>query len=166
MKKKIKSRPVIKRSALTRRSRPAKKRTPPLSRPAPSKKKKKAGPGRPSDYPEYSNFYRNQAKYLSSIGLSQKDMAGLWNKEPDTITKWKQDFPDFAEALIEGESKKKKALLLAMWRNAVLKHNPTIQIFLAKNFLGMKDKFETSFDAESAPLKVTIVPAEQFLKKP
>jgi len=59
-------------------------------------------------------------------------------------------------ALKEGQAHKKISLMKAMYENAVKKHNASVQIFLAKNWLGMSDKQEVQQTTEFKPLKVII----------
>jgi hypothetical protein len=93
--------------------------------------------GRPT---KYLPSYAEQAEKYAVVGLPLKDMAYIWGVEPDTVTNWQKRYPDFSEALKRGEARKKASLLTALYRNAVTKDNVAAQIFLSKNWLGMKDK--------------------------
>lgn len=116
---------------------------------------KKAGAGRPTKWkPEYAQ----EAERLATIGVSQKDMAYFWGVDQDTVTNWLKRFSLFSDALKKGEAKKHRALLQAMFRNAVEFRNPALQIFLAKNWLGMKDVQDHALPSDM-PIKIQIIPA-------
>jgi len=100
--------------------------------------------GRPT---KFTPNFITEAERLASIGLPHKDMAFFWGVSEDSITRWKVAHPEFAEALKRGESKKKVALLGALFRNATSKDNVAAQIFLAKNWLGMSDRQEIGLGA-------------------
>jgi hypothetical protein len=115
------------------------------------------GAGRHS---KYSPAFLQEAEKLATIGVTQKDMAYYWNVHPDTVTNWKRDYPEFSDAINRGDAGKRISLLTAMFQNAVHKKNPAVQIFLAKNWLAMRDIVDLNPDSEF-PMKVQIVPADK-----
>jgi len=108
------------------------------------KKKSKKKTGRPSKFEE--RFIKEGEKY-ATIGLPMRDMAFIWGVDPDTVTNWHKTIPAFSDALKKGEALKKTSLLTAMFRNATIRNNPAAQIFLAKNWLGMRDRQELDLSA-------------------
>ena len=108
---------------------------------------------------KYKPEYVRQAERFAQVGLSQGDMAALWGVDPDTVTNWKQTFPAFSEALKRGQSGRNLSLLSAMYHSAITKRMPALMIFLAKNWLGMRDVQDIGLEG-SAPLRISIVPAK------
>lgn len=104
-----------------------------------------------------------EGQRLANLGLPQRDMAFFWSVSEDSITRWKEAHPEFADALKKGEADRKIALLDAMRNAAFEKKNPAMLIFLAKNWLGMKDVIETPLSTDK-PLRIEIVPAAEAKK--
>lgn len=111
--------------------------------------------GRPT---KFNEKFIIEGQALARAGLPQKQMAWFWKISEDSITRWKEQHPAFADALKKGEAEKHIALLNAMYENAISKMQPALQIFLAKNWLGMKDQTEF-IPSQDFPMKVEIVPA-------
>jgi len=115
-------------------------------------KKKKVG--RPTKFnPEQLEMVEK----LVALGHTQDDLAYLLDVAPSTIGYWKQHYPEFSEALKKGEAKRKSSLLRHLWK-LVQAGNSAVTIFLAKNWLGMKDKTEFSGDLEQE-IKINVVKA-------
>lgn len=91
--------------------------------------------GRPTKFKEE---YISEGEKYAAIGLPLRDMAFIWDVTDDTITNWKAEHPDFSDALKRGEARKKMRLLTAMFKSAE-NGNAAVQIFLAKNWLDMRD---------------------------
>lgn len=70
---------------------------------------------------------------LASIGCSNTDIAN-WFGVTDTTIAY-----NFKENLIRGRENLKNSLRRAMLKNAIVNMNAALQIFLAKNILGMSD---------------------------
>jgi hypothetical protein len=117
-------------------------------------------PGRPSKFQEK---FIVEGEALAQLGLPHRQMAWFWKVSEDTITDWKAKYPDFSDAIKKGEATRNLSLLKNMKENAD-KGNPAVQIFLAKNWLGMKDISDVALAGGEFPIKVTIVPHEW--KKP
>lgn len=113
--------------------------------------------GRPSAFQEK---FIEEGRRLMRLGLSQKKMAYFWAVSEDSITRWKEEHPDFAEALKKGEADRDIELLDAMRDLAMRKKSPAMLIFLAKNWLGMKDVVDQQLSTDK-PLRIEIVPAEK-----
>jgi len=110
--------------------------------------------GRPT---KFEKKFVEEGEKLSALGLPQKDMAYFWAVSEDSITRWKEKRSEFADALKRGEAKRKISLLQAMHRNATERNNAAVQIFLAKNWLGMTDKQEWEVSGEGGgPLKIKL----------
>jgi hypothetical protein len=100
---------------------------------APAKKQHKIG--RPT---LWKKEFLVEGEKLATLGLSLTDIAYIWGIGPRTVQYWAERKPTFRAAIKKGESEKRSWLLIAM-RAAALKGAQATQIFLAKNWLGMKD---------------------------
>jgi len=118
--------------------------------------------GRPSIYEESPTYFDREGEKLATLGVSQRDMAWYWGISEDSITRWKEIHSTFAEALKKGESSKRISLLTAMYQSAIgPKKSAALQIFLAKNWLGMKDVNELGLVGTDNPVRLTIIPAKK-----
>lgn len=108
----------------------------------------------PKKTPRLPNKYKPQfvdeGLRLASVGLPQRDMAAFWGVSEDSVTRWKTIIPEFADALKKGEANRKVSLLKAMYENAVTHRNAAVQIFLAKNWLGMSDRQDIAVGGSEA----------------
>lgn len=75
----------------------------------------------------------NQVRKLAALGCKDWDMARFFDISDDSLRY------NFNNELILGREDMKITLRTAMLENAVVRMNPAVQIFLAKNILGMKD---------------------------
>ena len=73
---------------------------------------------------------------------TEEDLADYFNCSVDTICNWckKTYNKTFSEVYKKESQKGKVSLRNAMYKNAIKNNNSSVQIFLAKNQLGMKDK--------------------------
>ena len=69
---------------------------------------------------------------LAQIGMTDSDIGRWFGIKDDTLRR------NFAEMLVKGREEMKMKLRMPMLKNA-LNGNAALQIFLAKNFLGMSD---------------------------
>ena len=74
-----------------------------------------------------------EVEALAQIGLKDKEIA-LWFGINDNTLRF-----NFSVELIKGREKMKMSLRQAMIKNATVNMNAALQIFMAKNFLGMSD---------------------------
>jgi hypothetical protein len=85
-----------------------------------------------------------EVEQLAQIGLKDKEIAAWFGINDNTLRF------NFSVELLKGREKMKMSLRQAMIKNATHNMNAALQIFLAKNYLGMSD---SPLDAESnAPL--------------
>jgi len=70
---------------------------------------------------------------LASIGCTDRDIANWFGINEDTLRY------NFADNLVKGRENLKISLRRAMLKNACVNLNAAVQIFLAKNMLGMSD---------------------------
>lgn len=77
---------------------------------------------------------------LAQLGCKDKEIAE-WFGIPDNTLRY-----NFSVELLKGRESMKQSLRRAMWNNAIQYNNTTMQIFLAKNFLGMSDNGAVSSD--------------------
>lgn len=81
---------------------------------------------------------------LAAIGCSDKEIATWFSVKEDTLRY------NFAAIMAKGRQEMKTALRNAMFKNA-LSGNAALQIFLAKNLLGMSDQGMNSDDKQPLP---------------
>ena len=85
-------------------------------------------------------------KNLASIGCPDYEIASVLNISAKTL---KRNYADIVEQFKE---KGKASLRKKMWDKAVKKDNTHMQIWLSKNYLGMKDRTQTESINEPLPL--------------
>jgi len=85
-------------------------------------------------------------KNLASIGCPDYEIASVLNISAKTL---KRNYADIVEQFKE---KGKASLRKKMWDKAVKKDNTHMQIWLSKNYLGMKDRTQTESIVEPLPL--------------
>ena len=76
----------------------------------------------------------DQVYDLAVLGLNNKEIANFYNVSDATIAR------NFAAELQKGREMTKIKLRRAMMHNACVNHASAVQIFLAKNWLGMTDQ--------------------------
>lgn len=82
---------------------------------------------------------------LCSIGCTQSEICSVLKCSTDTLTRrckeeYNQTFAEYHAEYVD--STFKVSLRRAMHRAAITKGNPSLLIFLGKNFLGMSEKIE------------------------
>lgn len=82
---------------------------------------------------------------LASIGCTDRDIANWFGINEDTLRY------NFADNLIKGREDLKISLRRAMLKNACVNLNAAVQIFLAKNMLGMSDNGMSSDSSKILP---------------
>jgi hypothetical protein len=82
---------------------------------------------------------------LAEIGCRDQDIANFLGIQRDTLIR------NFSDSLLLGREQMKVVLRTAMLKNAVEKNNAVMQIFLAKNLLGMSDSPTESEDHKPLP---------------
>lgn len=87
---------------------------------------------------------QEQVLELAALGLLNKEIANFYGVTEDAISR------NFAAELVKGREMMKIKLRRAMFKNACTNMNAAVQIFLAKNLLGMSS--EPAMGEGSAPL--------------
>mgnify|MGYP006290381165 CR=1 FL=1 len=82
---------------------------------------------------------------LSQLGLKNYEIANYFGVTEDAISR------HFAAELQKGREELKISLRRAMLYNAISNNNAAVQIFLAKNMLGMSDTPVNAEDAQPLP---------------
>jgi len=85
-------------------------------------------------------------KNLASIGCPDYEIASVLNVSARTLKR------NYAEIIEQYKEKGKASLRKKMWDKAVKKDNTNMQIWLSKNYLGMKDRTQTESIVEPLPL--------------
>lgn len=75
----------------------------------------------------------DQVYELAALGCTDNEISGFFQIKPDTLRR------NFAAELAKGREYVKIRLRRAMFKNACDNMAPSVQIFLAKNILGMSD---------------------------
>ena len=83
---------------------------------------------------------------LASIGCPMYEIAMILGISQRTL---KRNFANFIE---QHRERGKASLRKKMWDKAVKKDNTMMQIWLSKNYLGMKDRTQTETITEPLPL--------------
>jgi len=103
--------------------------------------KNKKGVGRPKIIVDIEIL-----KNLASIGCPDYEIASVLNVSARTLNR------NYAEIIDQFREKGKASLRKKMWDKAVKKDNTMMQIWLSKNYLGMKDRTQTETITEPLPL--------------
>ena len=82
---------------------------------------------------------------LAAIGCTNTDIANWFGIDDSTLTY------NFKQELIKGRENLKISLRRAMLKNACVNLNAAVQIFLAKNMLGMSDTGMTTDGSKVLP---------------
>lgn len=101
--------------------------------------KPKSRRGRPKVEMDYEEIYR-----LAVIGCTRREISYVLDIHEDTLSRR----PEAIEAYERGMENQKVRLRRAMMTNACERLNPAIQIFLAKNLLGMSDQGAVNPDGD------------------
>ena len=72
--------------------------------------------GRPTDYKQE---YAEQAFKLALLGATDKEMADLWNVNPDTVHEWKKVHPEFSESINSGKVKADAEVAKSLYKRAL-----------------------------------------------
>lgn len=82
---------------------------------------------------------------LAALGLQIREIANYFGVKDDSVTR------HFADEIAKGKEDLKITLRRAMLHNACSNYNAAVQIFLAKNMLGMSDNGMQSEDNQVLP---------------
>lgn len=85
-------------------------------------------------------------KNLASIGCPDYEIASVLNISARTLKR------NYAEIVDQYREKGKASLRKKMWDKAIKKDNTAMQVWLSKNYLGMKDRTQTESIVEPLPL--------------
>ena len=105
----------------------------------PVKKKRAPGAGRPKEEIKTDDF-----ELMCSLQCTKAEMADAIGCSTSKIEKWcrKQYGDNYSNVYKRYSGEGKISLRRSMFRNAVEKDNATIQIWLSKQHLGMRDQHE------------------------
>jgi len=119
------------------------------------RKKTNSKTGRPS---KFKKEYEEEALKLATLGINEEDIAWYFGVHPNSLANWKKRYPEFLWAIKKGTAHKKISLMKAMYENATINHNASVQIFLAKNWMGMSDKQEMALSGNVTVKVISAVP--------
>jgi hypothetical protein len=86
-----------------------------------------------------------EVEKLAALGCKDSEIAAWFGIQYDTLRN------NFSEELTKGHESMKISLRRAMLNNACSHMNAAVQIFLAKNILGMSDNGQTGEDKAPLP---------------
>lgn len=87
-------------------------------------------------------------KNLASIGCPDYEIASVLNVSAKTLRR------NYADIIDQSKEKGKASLRKKMFDKAIKKDNTHMQIWLSKNYLGMKDRSQTESIVEPLPLVI------------
>lgn len=95
----------------------------------------------------------SQFEKLCAIQCTQEEMAGFFNCSPDTIERWcKREYHEgFAEVYSKKRGVGKISLRRAQFRMA--ETNPTMAIWLGKQYLGQKEQQEITVSHDDETIR-------------
>jgi hypothetical protein len=95
---------------------------------------------------EKRTWVRDEDVYkLAALGCTDREIATWFGCDEQTLRY------NFKEIMAKGREDLKQVLRRAMLHNAVANNNAAVQIFLAKNMLGMSDNGMTTDDRQPLP---------------
>ena len=106
-----------------------------------NKTEKRQGAGRPRIVVDIEIL-----KNLASIGCPDYEIASVLNISAKTLKR------NYADIIEQYKEKGKASLRKKMFDKAIKKDNIHMQIWLSKNYLGMKDRTQTESIVEPLPL--------------
>ena len=125
---------------------------------APISPPKKHAGGRPS---RYEKRFVDETMKLSVIGVGEEQIAWFLGVHPVTFRRWKKRHEELCTAIKKGQADRNVRLHTAMFNSAITHRNIAMQIFLAKNWLGMSDRQDINFpdlsDADESIIKFEII---------
>ena len=87
----------------------------------------------------------DEVQKLAALGCTNRDIANFFGIAEDNVAR------HFADYITKGREELKISLRRAMLNNACKNNNAAVQIFLAKNMLGMSDSPINSDDKQPLP---------------
>jgi hypothetical protein len=111
---------------------------------------------------KYNEQFVTIVKALAALGLPEDNMAHLFEVNPRTFQRWKKAHPSFAMKIKEGRALRNSMLLQGMIKS-VKDGSYAVQIFLAKNWLGMTDKVEETHKGGMTITYKSRIPREKNL---
>ena len=100
------------------------------------------------------------AQQLAAIGVPETDMAALFQVNIRTFRGWKRRHPRLTLALKEGDSMKRTNLTMQMQATAA-SGIFQMQMFLAKNWLGMTDRQDIRTQTDQPIIYKSYIPKEK-----
>jgi hypothetical protein len=96
-------------------------------------------------------FDMDTVQGLAAIQCTLAEIAAVCQVSEDTITRRLEEDPVFAEVIKKGRESGRESLRRVQWKLALRGH-PTMLIWLGKQHLGQRDKFEHT-GADGGPIR-------------
>jgi len=100
------------------------------------------------------------ARQLASLGVPEQDIAALFQVTRGTFNQWKRAHQPLRAALKEGDGLKRSNLLMQMQTSAA-NGIFQMQMFLAKNWLGMTDRQDVNLKGTQTIIYKSQIPQEK-----
>lgn len=85
---------------------------------------------------------KNEFEKLCGLQCTKEDIAGWFGVSEDTIERWCKREYNECFAVVFGQKRKKGIVSLRKSGFDLARKNPSVHIFYAKNYLGMRDTVE------------------------
>ena len=116
---------------------------------------KKSNAGRPRSEIDFDTLQR-----CCQVGCTREECAGILRIAPATLDeRLKEQGTNFQEYFKNHFDKTKQSLRRAQIKSALEKKNPTMQIWLGKQYLGQRDKWEHSGQIDSNQITANLDPS-------
>jgi len=108
----------------------------------------------------YKTSFAIIAKAFAALGLTDDDIAYLLEVTPSLFASWKRRHPELTKGIKEGQAIRNTGLLQDLMTSS-RKGSFAVQIFLAKNWLGMTDRVDTTQKGEITVVYKSHIPRER-----
>lgn len=119
------------------------------------------------DTPAQNRIDKEQFERMCNYMCTKEEIAYIFNVDADTLNTWCYNTYGctFSAIYKMFSSNGKMSLRRAMFKKAIEDENPTIQIWLSKQYLGMKDKVEYTDDGIKT-VNENLVNIAELINKP
>lgn len=93
--------------------------------------------GRPTKYE--ANYHVERAYGLALLGLDDSEMAKVWEVDVSTVSNWKNDHPEFLEALRQGKDEADQQIVKSLYHRARGYEHPEVDVKMYNGEIIMTD---------------------------
>ena len=106
---------------------------------------------------KFKEYHVRTVFYLALLGMTDAQMATVFDIKPSLFAQWKQKFPTFLEALKKGKEQADADVVYSLYQSAVGYEHTSEQIFMTKEKEYAQDDKGRSYLVKERP-KVVRVP--------